>query len=181
MLRPGEIELTLRNTGPDPVSVAQVSVADAFVTFTEEPAGEVGRLDTQTVKLDYPWQEGSPVRDLHPHQHGATIDHQIDVAVETPETGTSFYGLMTVLGTYVGVIPVLLGMLFMPLLRRVSRSWLTVFMAFTIGLLGFLAVDGYLEGSEIGCGRQRARSAGSSSSSSVPRWRSSPSLRSTAS
>ena len=57
---------------------------------------------------------------------------------------------MTVLGTYVGVIPVLLGMLFMPLLRRVSRRWLTVFMAFTIGLLGFLAIDGYLEGSEIG-------------------------------
>jgi len=150
VLRPGEIELTLRNTGPDPVSVAQVAVADSFVTFSEEPDSEVGRLETQTVTLDYPWQEGSPYAIFILTSTGATIDHEIGVAVETPQTGASFYGLMTVLGTYVGVIPVLLGMLFMPLLRRVSRSWLTVFMAFTIGLLGFLAIDGYLEGSEIG-------------------------------
>jgi len=150
VLRPGEIELTLRNTGPDPVSVAQVAVADSFVTFSEEPDSEVGRLETQTVTLDYPWQEGSPYAIFILTSTGATIDHEIDVAVETPETGASFYGLMTILGTYVGVIPVLLGMLFMPLLRRVSRSWLTVFMAFTIGLLGFLAIDGYLAGSEIG-------------------------------
>lgn len=150
VLRPGEIELTLRNTGPDPVSVAQVAVADAFVTFSEEPGGEVGRLETQTVTLDYPWQEGSPYAVTILTSTGATIDHEIDAAVETPETGAGFYGLMTVLGTYVGVIPVLLGMLFMPLLRRVTKSWLTVFMAFTIGLLGFLAIDGYLEGNEIG-------------------------------
>jgi len=150
VLRPGEIELTLRNTGPDPVSVAQVAVADSFVTFSEEPDSEVGRLETQRVTLDYPWQEGSPYAIFILTSTGATIDHEIDAAVETPQTGASFYGLMTILGTYVGVIPVLLGMLFMPLLRRVSRSWLTVFMSLTIGLLGFLAIDGYLAGSEIG-------------------------------
>jgi zinc transporter ZupT len=57
---------------------------------------------------------------------------------------------MALLGTYVGVIPVMLGLLFLPLVRRVSASWLTAFMAFTIGLLGFLALDGFLEGQEIG-------------------------------
>ncbi|CAN5516963.1 metal transporter [soil metagenome] len=150
VLRPGEIELTLRNTGPDPVSVAQVAVADAYVTFTEEPRGDVGRLESQKVTLNYPWQEGSPYSIFILTSTGATIDHTIDAAVETPEAGAGFYGLMTVLGTYVGVIPVLLGMLFLPLLRRVTRSWLTVFMAFTIGLLGFLAIDAYLEGTEIG-------------------------------
>lgn len=150
VLRPGEIELTLRNTGPDPVSVAQVAVADAYVTFTEEPGGDVGRLESQKVTLNYPWQEGSPYSIFILTSTGATIDHTIDAAVETPEAGAGFYGLMTVLGTYVGVIPVLLGMLFLPLLRRVTKSWLTVFMAFTIGLLGFLAIDAYLEGTAIG-------------------------------
>ena len=153
---------TLRNTGPDPVSVAQVAVADAFVTFDEESAGEIGRLESKTITLDYPWQEGSPYSISILTSTGATIDHTIDAAVETPETEASFYGLMTLLGTYVGVIPVLLGMLFMPLLRRVTRNWLTVFMAFTIGLLAFLAVDGFLEGSDIGAaasGRVRRRRA----------------------
>ena len=34
VLRPGEIELTVRNAGPDPVTVAQVFVNDSYVDFT---------------------------------------------------------------------------------------------------------------------------------------------------
>jgi zinc transporter ZupT len=150
VLRPGEIELTLRNTGPDPVTVAQVSVADAFVTFESDSGGEVGRLDQQRLILDYPWQEGSPYIVSILTSTGATIEHTIDVAVETPDADAGFFGLMALLGTYVGVIPVMLGLLFLPLVRRVTASWLTAFMAFTVGLLGFLALDGFLEGQELG-------------------------------
>ncbi|MDP9228657.1 MAG: ZIP family metal transporter [Actinomycetota bacterium] len=150
VLRPGEIELTVRDTGPDPVTVSQVAVSDVYVNFKSDPDGEIGRLDTQTLKLEYPWQEGSPYTISMLTSTGATIEHVIDVAVETPETGASFFGLMAVLGTYVGVIPVLLGMLFIPLLRRVSENWLKLLMAFTVGLLGFLALDGTLEGTELG-------------------------------
>ncbi|MCE3266827.1 MAG: putative metal cation transporter [Solirubrobacterales bacterium] len=150
VLRPGEIELTLRNTGPDPVSVAQVAVADAYVSFEAEPGGEIGRLEEQKLTLDYPWQEGSPYAVFLLTSTGATIDHEIDAAVETPEAGAGFFGLMAVLGTYVGVIPVLLGMLFLPLLRSVADRWIQLFLALTIGLLAFLALDGYLEGTEIG-------------------------------
>jgi len=150
VLRPGEIELSVRNTGPDPVEIAQVSVADAFVTFEAEPEGEVDRLGRQTLKLDYIWQEGSPYAISMLTSTGATIEHEVDAAVETPEADAGFYGLMTLLGTYVGVIPVTLGLLFMPLLRRVSDRWLGLFLAFTVGLLAFLALDGYLEGTEAG-------------------------------
>jgi len=67
----------------------------------------------------------------------------------SPEAGADFYGLMALLGTYVGVIPVLLGMLWLPLLRRSSPIVLRVLMAFTIGLLLFLAIDALLEGTEV--------------------------------
>jgi zinc transporter ZupT len=150
VLRPGEIELTMRNTGPDPVTIAQVAVSDAYVNFEADPGGEVGRLGEQKLTLEYPWQEGSPYLVSILTSTGATIEHEIDVAVETPEADASFFGLMTLLGTYVGVIPVMLGLLFMPMLRRVSEHWLALFMAITVGLLGFLALDGFLEGSEIG-------------------------------
>jgi len=33
VLRPGEIELVVRNDGPDPVAIRQVLVNDAFVAF----------------------------------------------------------------------------------------------------------------------------------------------------
>jgi ZIP family zinc transporter len=150
VLRPGEIELTIRNSGPDDVGVSQVSVADAFVDFSADPDGAIGHLDRQDLTLNYPWQEGSPYMISMLTSTGATIEHEIDVAVETPEADAGFFGLMTLLGTYVGVIPVMLGLLFMPLLRRVPGSWIQLFMAITIGLLAFLALDGYLEGTEIG-------------------------------
>ena len=156
VLRPGEIELTLRNTGRDDVTVAQVAVNDAYVAFGAEPDGEVGRLDEQTLTLDYPWQEGGAYTISMLTSTGGTIEHAIDVAVETPEADASFYGLMTLLGTYVGIIPVILGMLFMPAIRRVSDRWVRLFMAVTIGLLAFLVIDGGLEGIEIGGGSSGA-------------------------
>jgi zinc transporter, ZIP family len=150
VLHPGEIQLSVRNTGPDSVQVAQVAVNDAYVGFAADPVGGVGHLGEQTLNLDYPWQEGGAYTISMLTSTGATIEHTIDAAVETPEADSGFYGLMTLLGTYVGVIPVILGMLFMPLLRRVSEDWVRLFMAVTVGLLGFLVIDGSLEALEIG-------------------------------
>ena len=56
-LRPGQIELTVRNDGPDPVSIRQVTVNDAFAGFTQS-GEEVGRLASTEIKGDYPWIEG---------------------------------------------------------------------------------------------------------------------------
>lgn len=149
VLRPGAIELTLRNTGPDPVTIAQISVNDAFVDFSRSSA-EIGRLASGTVTLDYPWQDGSPYAIGLLTSTGAVIDAPIAAAVETPSADGGFFGLMALLGLYVGVIPVTLGMLFLPLLRRSSHRWTQALIAFTVGLLAFLALDGTLEGLETG-------------------------------
>jgi zinc transporter, ZIP family len=150
VLHPGEIQLTVRNTGPDDVQVAQVAVNDSYVAFNSQPDGEVGHLGEQKLTLDYPWQEGGAYTISMLTSTGATIEHTIDAAVETPDAGGGFYALMSLLGIYVGIIPVALGMLFMPALRRVSEDWVRMYMAVTIGLLGFLVIDGGLEGIEIG-------------------------------
>ena len=80
---------------------------------------------------------------------GATIDHAIEAAVETPDADIGFYGLMALIGIYVGVIPVAIGMLWLPWLRRVDARWMRFLLAFTVGLLGFLGVEALLEGTEI--------------------------------
>lgn len=150
-LEPAQIELTVRNPGPDPVTVAQVFVADAYVDY-ETTGAEIGRLGTETFTLDYPWQDGSPYLVTFVTETGVTIEHSIAAAVETPTGGGGFLGLMALLGLYVGVLPVLLGMLFLPFLRQAKESWIRFFMALTIGLLGFLALDAYVEGQEIAAG-----------------------------
>ena len=53
---------------------------------------------------------------------------------------------MALLGVYVGVVPIALGMLWLPAVRRIPPNWLRIVMALTVGLLVFLAIDATLEG-----------------------------------
>jgi zinc transporter, ZIP family len=147
VLRPGQIELTVRNDGPDPVRIAQVIVNDAFVDFRPAMRG-IGHLATATVTIAYPWVEGEAYELRLLTSTGATIAHEVPLAVETPAGGASLLGLMALLGTYVGLLPVLFGMLWLPWLRRLSEGSMRALMALTIGLLLFLAVDASLEGLE---------------------------------
>jgi zinc transporter, ZIP family len=148
VLRPGEIEVTLRNDGPDAVEVAQVTVNEAFVPFDAD-SSDVARLGTTTLTIPYPWIEGEAYGVGVFTTTGGTLEHEIPVAVESPDADAGFYGLMALLGIYVGVIPVSLGMLWLPFVRRVSADWLRVLIAFTVGLLAFLAIDAGLEGLDI--------------------------------
>jgi zinc transporter ZupT len=147
-LSPGTIELTVRNDGPDAVSVAQVIVNDAFASFTgaDEP---IGRLQTATIKVRQPWIEGEAYEVALLTSTGTTIAHEIPAAVQTPSADLSFFGLMALLGIYVGVIPIALGMLWLPWIRRIPPAWMRFVMALTIGLLAFLAIDATLEGLEL--------------------------------
>ncbi len=149
VLHPGTIELTLRNDGPDPVQVAQVAVNDAYAPFVASDGEEIGRLGSTTLEVSYPWIEGEAYEIFILTSSGGTVDAEIPVATETPEADAGFYGLMALLGIYVGVIPVSLGMLWLPFLNRLGRRWIQGLMAFTVGLLGFLAIDAGLEGLEI--------------------------------
>ena len=147
-LTPGVIELTVRNDGPDAVTVAQAVVNDAFVQFSGADA-PIGRLESATVRIQQPWVEGEAYEVALLTSSGGTIAHEIPVAVETPANDLSFFGLMALLGIYVGVIPVALGMLWLPWVRRIPPGWLRVVMAVTVGLLAYLAIDATLEGFEL--------------------------------
>ncbi|HST70138.1 MAG TPA: ZIP family metal transporter [Solirubrobacterales bacterium] len=156
VLRPGEIELTLRNDGPDAVEVAQVAVNDAYAPFAADGGREIGRLGSTTLSISYPWIEGEAIEIFVLTSAGGTVEASIPVAAETPESDVSFFALMALLGIYVGVIPVSLGMLWLPFLRRLGREWMGALIGFTVGLLAFLAIDAGLEGLEIAAGAPAA-------------------------
>jgi ZIP family zinc transporter len=147
-LRPGTIELTIRNDGPDAVRIAQVAVNDSFSQFDASDS-EIDRLRASTVKVSYPWVKGERYEVKLLTSTGGTITHEIDQAIETPQADVGFYELMGLLGFYVGILPVTLGMLWLPFVRRVRKSTLRLLIALTIGLLGFLAIDATLEGFDV--------------------------------
>jgi zinc transporter ZupT len=148
-LRPGQIDVELRNDGPDPVRIAQVSVNDAYSPFSADNGLEIGRLGSTTLRIAYPWIEGEAYEINVLTSTGGTIEAEIPVATETPDADLGFFGLMALLGVYVGVIPVSLGMLWLPFVRRIDARWVSALIAFTVGLLAFLAIDAGLEGLEL--------------------------------
>ena len=171
VLEPGVIGLSVRNDGPDAVTVAQAIVNDAFVQF-DGVDGQIGRLETAKVRVRQPWVEGEAYEIALLTSAGGTIVHEVPVAVETPATDLSFFALMALLGVYVGVIPVALGMLWLPWVRKIPPSWLRGVMALTVGLLRSSRSMRRSRGSS-SPGRARRRSAGRRSCSSVPGCRTS--------
>ena len=111
--------------------------------------GRSGRLGSTTIAIPYDWIEGEAYEIFLLTSTGGTVDHAIDVAAETPEADSGFYGLMALLGIYVGVIPVALGMLWLPFVRRIDLRWVQLLLALTIGLLAFLAIDAVQEGVDV--------------------------------
>ena len=148
VLKPDEIQLHVRNEGADPVRVRQVIVNDAFAAFTQSE-DKIGRLGGSEIDVDYPWIEGQDYEVVMLTETGATIDHTITAATETPAADVDFYALMALIGLYVGVIPVAIGMLWLPWVRGVDPRWIQFLLAFTIGLLAFLGIDALLEGTDI--------------------------------
>jgi zinc transporter ZupT len=148
VLKPDEIQLHVRNEGADPVRVRQVIVNDGFAPF-KETSNEIGRLGGAEIDVEYPWIEGQDYEVRLLTATGVTIDHTITAATETPGADLDFYGLMALIGLYVGVIPVAIGMLWLPWVRNVDARWIRFLLAFTVGLLAFLGIEALLEGTDI--------------------------------
>jgi zinc transporter, ZIP family len=145
---PGLIRLQVRNDGPDSVTVSQVLVNGAYRDFTIT-SSTLGRLEDATVRVAYPWDEGLPVTIGLVTSTGLVIEHEVEVAALTPAPDAATLGIYALLGVYIGVIPVLIGLWWFPALRQASRRWLDFFLSLTLGLLVFLLVDTLSEGLEL--------------------------------
>jgi zinc transporter, ZIP family len=140
-LAPGSITATVLNDGPDPVTIAQVAVDDAFWTFTASGGQRLAHLGTTTLTVPYPWVHGEAHVLRVITSTGVTFDHEIPVAVSTPVPNPASFGLYALIGLYVGVLPVTIGLLWYPLVARLGQAGLDFVIALTVGLLAFLLVD----------------------------------------
>jgi zinc transporter ZupT len=150
-LTPQGIKATVLNDGPDPVTIAQVQVDDAYWHYTVEPKTLL-HLRQATLTIPYPWVEGETHRLKVLTSTGVVFEHEIAVAVPTPEPGWRYLGVFTLIGLYVGVVPVMIGLLWYPMVRRLGHRGLDFLLALTVGLLLFLLVDASAEGFEVASG-----------------------------
>ncbi|HEY8192963.1 MAG TPA: hypothetical protein VIF36_03460 [Gaiellaceae bacterium] len=143
--RPGEIRIRVTNPQPDDLTIATVTVDDAIVHYSLDGPETLGRLRSSTIVIPYEWVEDDPISVGVTSSTGIQTVKAIPAAVQTPRaSGRSVLGY-GVIGFLVGVVPVALGLLWLPSLRRAAPEWLAAFMALTGGLLTFLALDALSE------------------------------------
>ena len=147
--RPGEIRVQVRNPQPDDLTIALVTVDDAIVPFALDGPATLGRLRSSTIVVPYDWVEEEPIAIGVTSSTGIQTTHEVPAAVLTPQPsvrGFLGYGLI---GALVGILPVALGLLWLPALRRADPRWIAAFMALTGGLLTFLGVEALAEALEL--------------------------------
>ena len=144
-LEPGEIRITVRNPQADDLTIASVTVDDAIVHFTLDGPATLGRLRSSTIVVPYAWVEDDPLTVGVTSSTGIETVHEVPAAVETPRASARGFLGYAVIGLLVGVVPIALGLLWLPSLRRADPNRLAAFMALTAGLLSFLAVESLAE------------------------------------
>ena len=142
-------EVHVLNSGPDPVTISQILVDDAYWQFSITPGRTLERLGRAVITLNYPWVEAEPHEIVLVTETGTTFPAEVELAVETPVLNQALFFSYGLVGLYIGVIPVALGMLWYPALRRLGQRGLAFLLALTVGLLFYLLVDTLLEAFEI--------------------------------
>jgi ZIP family zinc transporter len=141
------VEVT--NGGPDPVTIAQVLVDDNYWNFAISPGPEIPRLGRATISIPYPWVQDEPHVVTLVSRNGVTFEGEVAVATLSPQPDAATFGRYALLGIYVGFIPVGLGLLWYPFLRRLGRGGMQAVLSLTVGLLIFLLFDTVAEALDI--------------------------------
>jgi ZIP family zinc transporter len=147
--KPGEIRVRVTNPQQDDLVIASVAVDDAIVPFELDGPQTLGRLRSSTIVIPFRWVQDDPMTIGVTSSTGIETVEEIPAAVETPGVTASGFLGYGIIGFLVGVLPVALGLLWLPSLRRVEQHWLTAFMALTGGLLAFLGVEALFEAFEL--------------------------------
>lgn len=148
-LRPGQFVVNIFNGSPDKITIAQVSVDKAFWAWEIAPSAELPRLGHATITINYGWVRGEPSEITVYTSSGTTFSKTVAVSTETPRPSTNQFIAYSLLGVYIGIIPVALGLMWFPTMKRMGRKGLSFVLALTIGLLVFLLIDTSLEAMEV--------------------------------
>jgi zinc transporter, ZIP family len=144
-LSPGEIRIRVTNPQREDITIASVTVDDAIVPYSLDGPRELGRLRSSTIVVPFEWVENDPIAVGVTSSTGIETVKALPAAVETPSASAKGFLGYAIIGFLVGVLPIALGLLWLPSLRRADAKWLAAFMALTAGLLTFLGVEALAE------------------------------------
>ncbi len=139
----------VRNTGPSEITIAQADVNDRIYPAAIEPGQTLTRLADARVIIPFVWNTGEPYSIGITTDDGTRFEKTINSAAPAPRPTVGQASTFALIGTYVGIIPVMMGLVWYPFIRRLSPNKYNFFLSLTAGLLVFLGIDALLESNEI--------------------------------
>ncbi len=144
-----EIQATVRNTGPIPVEIVMADVNDRIQPAAIEPDRFLERYETALVRIPFEWNEAEPYIIGITIEDGTRFEKEVEAAAPRLEPSSELIGFFAIIGTYVGIIPVMIGLMWFPFIKRLSKNKYHFFLALTAGLLLFLGIDSIEEALEV--------------------------------
>ena len=144
-----EIQATVRNTGHIPVEIVMADINDRIQPAAVEPDRFLERFETTLVRIPFEWNEAEPYTIGITVEDGTRFEKEIEAAAPALEPSLDLAIFFAIIGTYVGIIPVMIGLLWLPFIKRISKQKYHFFLALTVGLLLFLAIDSIEEAIEV--------------------------------
>jgi zinc transporter ZupT len=145
---PGIIQVEVINDGPQPITIPQIQVDDAYFGFTADPSNTLPRLGRATFTIPYPWVQEETHHIVLVSELGTLFEGEVGIAVETPAPSLSLFTRFGLVGLYVGVVPVFLGVLWYPFMRQLGSKAMNFILSLTVGLLAYLAIGTWLDANE---------------------------------
>ena len=139
----------VRNTGPSEIAIAQADVNDRIYPAAVEPGQTLTRFADAKVIIPFVWNTGEPYEIGITTDDGTRFSEMVNSAAEAPRPTAGQASTFALIGTYVGIIPVMIGLAWYPFIRRLSPNKYNFFLSLTAGLLVFLGIDALLESNEI--------------------------------
>ncbi|HEX5920787.1 MAG TPA: divalent cation transporter [Nitrososphaeraceae archaeon] len=139
----------VRNTGPSEIAIAQADVNDRIYPAAVEPGQTLTRFADAKVIIPFVWNTGEPYEIGITTDDGTRFSEMVNSAAQAPRPTVGQASTFALIGTYVGIIPVMIGLAWYPFIRRLSPNKYNFFLSLTAGLLVFLGIDALLESNEI--------------------------------
>jgi zinc transporter, ZIP family len=139
----------IRNTGPEEIEIAQADINDRIIPAAIEPSKTLARLAEAKVIVPFSWNAGVPYEVGVTISDGTRFSKSVEAAALAPTPNIEQASYFAIIGIYVGVIPVLIGLLWFPFIKRLSMNKYKFFLSLTAGLLVFLGIDALVESNEI--------------------------------
>ena len=97
----GEIQITVRNTGPISVEVVMADINDRIQPAAVEPDRYLERYETALVRIPFEWNEAEPYIIGITIEDGTRFEKEIEAAAPALEPNLELLGFFAIIGTYV--------------------------------------------------------------------------------